>query len=68
MPPLLLLASQADEADSRPKVAAALKAMQRVVLSVQEEGAYLLVSELTKVRPIIRGGGAKDNVKRVQSQ
>ena len=51
MPPLLQLASQAGGEGESPKVAAAVKALRRVVLSVQEEGAYLLVAELTKARP-----------------
>lgn len=54
MPPLLLLASQAGEegdGEPRPRVAAALEATRRCVLAVQEEGAYLLIQELTKVRP-----------------
>jgi len=44
MPPLLTLASRV------PRNEAAADALRSVVLSVEEDGAYLLVSELTKVR------------------
>lgn len=62
MPPLLLLASQAGEEgeeEARPRVAAALEATRRCVLAVQEEGAYLLVQELTKVRTLGLNAGVK---------
>jgi len=44
VPPLLTLASRV------PRNEAAADALRSVVLSVEEDGAYLLVSELTKVR------------------
>ena len=46
VPPLLTLASRV------PRNEAAADALRSIVLSVEEDGAYLLVSELTKVRPV----------------
>ena len=44
MPPLLTLASRI------PRNIAAAGALRSIVLSVQEDGAYLLIAELTKVQ------------------
>ncbi len=44
MPPLLTLGSRV------PRNAAAADALRSIVLSVQEDGAYLLIAELTKAR------------------
>ena len=46
MPPLLTLASRI------PRNIAAADALRSIVLSVQEDGAYLLIAELTKVRAL----------------